>query len=173
MPSNAYDTIWTEEKIQQLRDCVAKKMSAGATADLFGAKFTRNSALMKARRLGLRFHSQEQGIKMTKRNGPPKGTPKVKKRAMRFGGVAVTRLFPCREPTGPVLQNTFVDGNKFDASIPQEQRRSLMKLAARECHWPVGDPKEPGFFFCGGTAEEDKCYCLPHLRRSGAGYGRH
>jgi hypothetical protein len=49
--------------------------------------------------------------------------------------------------------------------IPASQRRrSLGKLRARECHWPVGDTRDPEhFYFCGGrTSVEREVYCDYH-----------
>jgi hypothetical protein len=30
------------------------------------------------------------------------------------------------------------------------QRLSLLELNEATCHWPIGDPSSPDFFFCGG-----------------------
>jgi GcrA cell cycle regulator len=32
------------------------------------------------------------------------------------------------------------------------------------CHWPVGDPSSPDFFFCGGKALAGLPYCAHHSR---------
>lgn len=52
----------------------------------------------------------------------------------------------------------------FDRAIPVEQRKTLLQLTEKTCHWPVGEPREPGFFFCGGDAVEDEAYCSFHCR---------
>ncbi len=31
--------------------------------------------------------------------------------------------------------------------IPMEQRKTLLQLSEKTCHWPVGDPSTPDFFF--------------------------
>jgi GcrA cell cycle regulator len=48
--------------------------------------------------------------------------------------------------------------------IPVEQRKTLLQLSERTCHWPVGDPSGPDFFFCGGDSAEDQPYCSFHCR---------
>jgi GcrA cell cycle regulator len=53
---------------------------------------------------------------------------------------------------------------EFDKNIPADQRKTLFQLTAATCHWPVGDPKSPGFFFCGRPALADESYCGPHCR---------
>ena len=40
----------------------------------------------------------------------------------------------------------------------------LVDLKERMCHWPLGDPKEPGFKFCGGPSVEGMPYCDHHCR---------
>ncbi|GAA0568861.1 GcrA family cell cycle regulator [Caenispirillum bisanense] len=39
---------------------------------------------------------------------------------------------------------------------------SLVDLAAHTCRWPIGDPREPGFHFCGKPALAGKPYCAEH-----------
>jgi GcrA cell cycle regulator len=58
-----------------------------------------------------------------------------------------------------------------DESIPVEQRRSLAQLNDECCHWPVGDPIQPGFFFCGAVVHQPdrnrlRPYCPSHMRRA-------
>lgn len=49
-----------------------------------------------------------------------------------------------------------------DAQIPLDQRKTLIELEEHHCRWPVGDPREPGFFFCGAAKMEDSAYCAGH-----------
>jgi GcrA cell cycle regulator len=50
--------------------------------------------------------------------------------------------------------------------IPIAQRCTLMELTDSKCKWPVGDPRSPEFYFCGGEAIEGLPYCLCHCRRA-------
>jgi GcrA cell cycle regulator len=34
------------------------------------------------------------------------------------------------------------------------------------CLWPIGDPRQPGFHFCGASAIEGKPYCPEHCARA-------
>lgn len=36
------------------------------------------------------------------------------------------------------------------------------RVSDRQCHWPIGHPREPGFHFCGAPAVADKPYCEQH-----------
>jgi GcrA cell cycle regulator len=62
-------------------------------------------------------------------------------------------------PSGiPSLYSTYVE-----IEIPMEQRRTLFNLTSKVCHWPVGDPATPDFFFCGAETDA-RPYC-PHHRK--------
>ena len=52
----------------------------------------------------------------------------------------------------------------YDNVVPMSQRLSLLELNESTCHWPVGDPGSPDFFFCGGKALNALPYCAHHSR---------
>ena len=56
------------------------------------------------------------------------------------------------------------DPISFDNVVPMSQRLSLLELNEATCHWPVGDPSSPEFFFCGGKALASLPYCAHHSR---------
>lgn len=72
------------------------------------------------------------------------------------------RLGLTRPPKLPCVEAT-------DIAPAQEQPRvhSVFGLERHHCRWPIGDPKQPGFGFCGRTAMTDekgnyKPYCAEH-----------
>jgi GcrA cell cycle regulator len=52
----------------------------------------------------------------------------------------------------------------YDNVIPIVQRLTLMELTDATCKWPIGDPQNDGFFFCGGKALQSLPYCAHHSR---------
>lgn len=42
---------------------------------------------------------------------------------------------------------------------------AVAALSAGECRWPIGDPPEPGFHFCGERAADGSPYCATHEAR--------
>jgi GcrA cell cycle regulator len=48
--------------------------------------------------------------------------------------------------------------------IPLGQRCTLLELNDEKCHWPIGDPGQPDFFFCGGKTNAGTPYCGYHGR---------
>ncbi len=50
------------------------------------------------------------------------------------------------------------------AEIEKMARRlSLLELTERTCKWPIGDPAEDDFYFCGLPAVPGKPYCEHHV----------
>ena len=39
---------------------------------------------------------------------------------------------------------------------------TILSLTERMCRWPIGDPREPGFRFCGKSAMHGQPYCAEH-----------
>ncbi len=74
----------------------------------------------------------------------------------------------------PRFESDGFDGtpDERDLQIDEAQRRSLLgpphsrhpARAASECSWPVGEPRDPGFFYCGAATFADELYCLRHCR---------
>ena len=72
----------------------------------------------------------------------------------------------------PMFAVDGVDGKPApaDLEIPIEQRKGLLELTSAVCHWPVGTPREPGFFFCGAPSVPEESYCPHHCRRAYNGH---
>lgn len=72
-----------------------------------------------------------------------------------FGGVA---------PVAAVHDLPIPFGAK-EAELDGKPMRGLglMDLNDRTCHWPVGDPLRPDFFFCGRSIATGDVYCRFHL----------
>ena len=71
----------------------------------------------------------------------------------------------------PEFKSDGFDGTptEWDLQIPVEQRKNLFQLTPSTCHWPVGEPRDPAFFFCGGDVHEEEPYCADHCRRAYGG----
>jgi len=40
--------------------------------------------------------------------------------------------------------------------------KTLLELESGDCRWPVGDPRQDGFHFCGGPQMNGRPYCIEH-----------
>lgn len=48
------------------------------------------------------------------------------------------------------------------ANTAYGEKTSLDKLNQRQCKWPIGDPKNNDFGFCGADRKDKKNYCQAH-----------
>lgn len=49
-------------------------------------------------------------------------------------------------------------------SKPKSNKTTLMDLKLTSCRWPIGDPKDADFHFCGKPAQTGKPYCPEHCK---------
>lgn len=57
------------------------------------------------------------------------------------------------------------------AIAPSTPQPPLVIGAPRECQWPEGEPRQPGFRFCNAPAVPDRPYCADHCRIAFIGFG--
>ena len=50
--------------------------------------------------------------------------------------------------------------------------KTLNELGAKDCRWPIGDPKSPDFGFCAERQEKGQPYCAEHKAVAYRGRGR-
>lgn len=43
---------------------------------------------------------------------------------------------------------------------------TMMELRAHHCRWPIGDPRDPNFSFCGELRADEGPYCTEHRARA-------
>ncbi len=145
-PTNAFPSTWTYEQFCRLRTYWAEgksgTQSAAAINEEFGTNYSRSAIIGKANREGLPPHPKNPG-------GRPKG---------------------CHGNRGP-RPSAVVVPDIADQLIPFAQRKTLVQLENGDCKWPVGNPDEPTFFFCGGKSLETAPYCAGHAKRA-YGYTR-
>jgi len=152
---------WSDEAIAELKRLHAGSLFSCSEMALrlteqFRQACSRNSVIGKLLRLGL----------TNKRATGPK--PKVRK-------VRPARHDPFRPTIAAAPEPTSAFSALVDDVIPLGQRRTLQQLQNYHCHWPIGDPASPDFFFCAEPSADvlgGRPYCLAHQRRATAGPGR-
>lgn len=150
-------TFWAVEPVIKLLQCVASGKSAKDTAGILSAEYghvSRNACISKAKREHVIFH----GDPWKHQRGEARRAPKPPK--LRLVAAKRTKSTP-KPPTPPRSIS------QIDHDIPTEQRKSLLDLTNETCRFPIGDPQETGFFFC-GAPEADVLnrhpYCARHTR---------
>lgn len=158
---------WTDKRVEMLRRLVDKGLPASAIspempADEYGTYVSRNSIIGKMKRLGIRSQSadaqaKERGAKQyvprPRQSYGPRPTPDIIwARSLKSGA----RLLPHKiEPLPP------------DPEVLLEPLRvTLMELAHNGCKWPLGNPRDESFRYCGLTSEPARPYCAAHWRIS-------
>lgn len=149
---------WNDERVELLRKLWAEGLSASQIASRLGS-VTRNAVIGKVHRLGLAGRATTSRVKSHRPRTRPAPTKKLAKpRFANVGNVAVRNLFPAdAEPYVPPAE---------ELEIPMPERKSIQTLSESSCRWPIGDPQEAGFHFCGKHKVAGLPYCEFHARRA-------
>lgn len=133
----AYGANWTPELEATLRRMwEIDLLSTGVIAMKFG--MSRSAVAGKVRRMNLTMRMEARCRK-----------PKPKK---------IQR----RKPQAPV---ELISAPLPVEDVPAKPLVTFAELEPHHCRAPYGDPKEPGFGFCGCTSVPGKSYCAAHLAR--------
>jgi GcrA cell cycle regulator len=141
---------WTHERVEELRRLWGQGQTASRIAELLGG-ITRNAVIGKAHRLGLCGRPspirRDEGAPRREASARISPPPVAVGRSVFDSGPA---LPPVAEPPAP------------PAMPPAPAGQPKMAHGGRSCSWPVGDPKQPGFHFCGDEAVAGRPYCASH-----------
>jgi GcrA cell cycle regulator len=155
---------WSEARIALLRRRWAEGASANTIAEELGPGVSRCAVLGKVHRLKLKQPAFKQRHSRTEkaRRRPPAPRPAVRSR--RAG----------RRDPSPLMAAFYALG--LDAFFGEPDTRTvhrhagkafgpacgLLDLSAATCRWPVGDPGEADFAFCGAAPFKRYPYCVGH-----------
>ena len=164
---------WTEQRIEVLRKLWGQGQTASQIAAILGG-ITRNAVIGKAHRLGLTGRpspiKREAGASPQPRRRAAAAPARRMPGAGQPGGVHGQPLpqthassMPAQHarvqtPATPVARETPVAPPAAKPAAP----RAAAHTGSKTCSWPMGDPKQPGFHFCGEPAEIGKPYCHQH-----------
>lgn len=132
--------IWTPERIDELKHLViVERQSFSQVARIMGCE-TRNVPLCKFNRLREKDPTiQHPGADGIKRAPAPREPRQLK--AKKEIIPAPTDIVPVELDGAPVR---------------------LLDLTSRMCRYPIGDPHQEDFRFCGHAPAEDSSYCPTH-----------
>lgn len=155
---------WTDDRIDAVKKLWADGLSASQIASRLGG-VTRNAVIGKVHRLGL------AGRATTSRSRTPRPRNRAASLPLRPTRVqercrpqALTMppkaaFAPVESP--PVVVPRVID-DFFDTVATL--RVNLLDLRDGMCRFPIGDPQDEGFHFCGRHAEPGISYCGHHAR---------
>jgi len=131
---------WTDERVEQLKTLWGEGLSASQIARALGS-VTRNAVIGKVHRLGLAGRA---------------GPARVERPRTSIARKSVVHV---AAPAPPIVEEdpiTLEDG-KF---------ATVLTINDRMCRWPIGDPSENEFHFCGRRPKFGSPYCEAHARKA-------
>ena len=147
---------WTDERVELLKKLWADGLSASQIAGELGG-ITRNAVIGKVHRLGLSGRAKAPSSSVPRQRKPRAPSMFRAPRPMMRGNTALAHQPAYDYEPEPELQ-------PIENIIPIGQRCTLLELDQEKCHWPIGDPGQPDFFFCGGKTNAGTPYCGYHGR---------
>ena len=144
--------VWTDEAVEELRKMWDRGMTTGQIAKALNV--TKNSIIGKVHRLCL-----------TARPSP------IKKLPEKENTPVVKEEKPAKAPKSPAKSASVAEVIKEipepsvakpAAPLVEETNIPLVKLDNHTCRWPLGDPRDDDFCFCGKRVRTGQTYCEEH-----------
>jgi len=147
--------MWTDERVATVKRLWADGLSASQIAQRIGG-VSRNAVIGKVHRMGL-------PPRCSNKKGRPARQPRPRKRK-QFAPVSRLTGFRsaensqvARKPDGPPLEIVGLPPPRNDVA-----QVTMEGLKDHHCRWPVGDPRKPGFGYCGCDKMQGGPYCAEH-----------
>jgi len=141
---------WTEERVSALKKLWVEGLSASQIAKQLGG-VTRNAVIGKVHRLGLAGRATPS--RPAKRPRPVQARPRL----------ATTAPAPQRPRMAPAPSHLMLVPALEPVRNEDGAVTTVLTLNDRVCKWPIGDPSEADFAFC-GRGVHDGPYCVSHAR---------
>lgn len=145
---------WTDERVEVLKKLWQDGLSASQIAGELGG-VTRNAVIGKIHRLGMSGRGQPTST--IKRQRKPRTAPVrrvTRQTTVAIGNTALVMETEMDIALQPQMQAEII--------VPTAKRLSIEALTERTCKWPIGDPTEEEFHFCGHDSLETGPYCGYH-----------
>ncbi len=144
---------WTDERVETLKTLWQDGLSASQIAAELGG-VTRNAVIGKVHRLGLSGRGQPTSTVKRQRRQPDAAAVRRARQPVTIGSLALqTEVELVAEPAPQLRRNVVV---------PIAKRLTIEALTERTCKWPIGDPGNEDFHFCGHDSLESLPYCEYH-----------
>lgn len=155
---------WTEDRVDVLKKLWAEGHSASQIAKQLGG-VTRNAVIGKVHRLGL---SGRATPSRPVKRPPPLARPKPQ--ILADGTVRKAPQTPAQRPAAARAAGDTVRAveKAAMAALPpmplnDGEAATILTLRDSMCKWPIGDPADPAFAFCGRKSDCGP-YCKDHAQ---------
>jgi GcrA cell cycle regulator len=149
---------WTDERVELLKKLWTDGLSASQIASRMGG-LTRNAVIGKVHRLGLSGRTRPARPRAPK---PRHSVPSRTHRHPTAGKLALRQDKILDDEVGiePEPQPTPIN----PIEIAPGEYVTILTLTETRCKWPIGDPTESDFHFCGHESGPESPYCKEHAR---------
>ena len=171
--------MWTEQTVETLKKFAFEGRSASWIAAALGAP-SRNAVIGKANRIGIKLNGGTGAASASERppvDPPAPQIPWGRKRSTIEGEPRSGRRTPAEIAWGQAdsrarrraavhSRGTMRADRWFyaEAEVGEMRRVGLAEIGEVECRWPLGDPTEEGFAYCGLPIARGHAYCAGHCR---------
>ena len=141
---------WTDERVEELKKLWSEGLSASQIAKQLGG-VTRNAVIGKVHRLGLSGRATP--------SRPARRTVKPSRPRTPAATTAPARAVARPAPSAPPAASP---APVEPAVLPSGEFATVLTLRECMCKWPIGDPSQSEFRFCGRKADTGQAYCHAH-----------
>ncbi len=146
---------WTEQRIETLRKLWGQGQTASQIAAILGG-VTRNAVIGKVHRLSLSGRAKPSGGAVRTNRPKAPRPPRQQARPVTVGNTAL-KVVAQPQPRQRIVPIE-------DVVVPIPLRATILTLSDRTCKWPIGDPADEAFCFCGHNPRQSSPYCEYHSR---------
>jgi GcrA cell cycle regulator len=151
---------WTEERVAELKKLWAEGHSASQIAKRLG-NVTRNAVIGKVHRLGLSGRATpSRPVKRPPRLARPKPQQVPRQATVRTTNTGAVAVRDQAAAAPHVEAETRVEPQR----LPNGDMVTVLTVKDSMCKWPIGDPADSAFGFCGHATVESSPYCADHAR---------
>ena len=135
---------WNQQKVEDLKKLWNDGVATSRIGEQLG--FTKNAVIGKAFRLGL--ERRQNSRKKISQPTSFSSTTLYRQTSSSSSSISVKKE-PIRRREKFSFKKSIVGTGNF-----------------RSCQWPIGDPLEEGFHYCGGQNIPTKPYCIEHFKKA-------
>ena len=136
---------WNQQKVDNLKKLWSEGVATSRIGEQLG--FTKNAVIGKAFRLGL--ERRQNSRKKTAQSQSVSSVTMYRETSVTGN----SQITPKREVTRRREKFSF--------------KKSIVGTGSfKSCQWPIGDPLEEGFHYCGGQNIPTKPYCIEHYKKA-------
>ena len=135
---------WNQQKVEDLKKLWNDGVATSRIGEQLG--FTKNAVIGKAFRLGL--ERRQNSRKKISQPASFSSTTLYRETSSSSSSLSVKKE-PIRRREKFSFKKSIVGTGNF-----------------RSCQWPIGDPLEDGFHYCGGQNIPTKPYCIEHFKKA-------